>query len=160
MAPDIQRKYAYQADFTFNHGYAASGSALIDELTPPEIKRDIVSRQNRKLGQIKLAGPATYGDLTLRIALKVGADAEATANQIFVQNLEEVSKFDADTVDVIVTMNNTHNALVSSSWTQSYLNCKIISVKLDSISRKDDGDFLHVELILSPQLVTNPSYIG
>lgn len=146
---DLQRKYRYKIELKVN-STGVVHNALVDEFTPPERRAESITRQNKRLGQITLTGPVSYGEMTFRVALRIGSDAEASAVQNLIAALEDLHLADTDTCDIALTLATLQSAQDAASFTQTFSNCKLLSYKLDGLSRKADDDFVHIEIVLIP----------
>ena len=152
MTLDLQRKYRYSVSIVVK-STKITHKALVDEFTPPDLRAEPVTRQNAKLGQITLTGPRSYGEMSMRLALRIGSDSEASESQNLIAALEDLSLSDIDTCDITLTLNALKDAHDIASYRQLFSNCRLTGFKLDPLGRKDDSDFVHLEISLIPSKV-------
>jgi len=153
MAVDLQRKYRYTVQITINSldGVGTTHTAVVDEFTPSDVRREPVTRQNHSLGQLTLVGPATYTEMTLRLALRIG---ESTVSDL-IEALQELEDNDVDTCNVTLSTQVTSAGVEEVAYRQTFTNCRLTGFKLDAFNRKDDGDFVHAEITLIPEKTGN-----
>lgn len=147
---DLQRKYRYEVQITVN----SSGNSffvIADEFTPPDKRMEPVMRQNRVLGHMVLTGPVTYGEMTLRTALRVTDDV-ANNTATLIDALQNLNENVTDTCDVVVmTQANAADGAVKTAYSQSFYACRLTGYKIDALNRHGDDEMLHIEMTLIPR---------
>ena len=158
MAIDLQRRFRYTVQITSDSFSEDFTNVAVDEFTPPDSKRDAVTSQNAALGQINLVGPATFSEMTLRLALRVTDGADINDVYVLIKSLEDLNDADLDTCDIVLSTTVDISGVQEVSYSQSYGSCRVTGYKLDQLGRKDDGDFLHIDLTLIPSSVGKVIY--
>ena len=155
MTVDLQRKYRYTINIRINSS-DTSHTAQVDEFTPPDVRSEPVTRLNQKLGQIALAGPKTYGEMTFRLTLRIGESEVAN----LIDDLEDLQIDDTDTCEITLMSKAMVGGAEEVSYSQSFQNCRLTGYKLDPFSRKADDDFVHIEITLIPSKVGKVKKVG
>lgn len=149
---DLQRKYRYKVAININadDGPGTPYSEVpVDEFTPPDRRREPVTRQNRALGQISLVGLPSYGEMTIRLALRVVGDG-SNDTAALIADLEQLHASDTDTCLITLMTLADVDGGEQVSYEQTFSNCRLTGYKIDALNRKGDDDMLHVELTLMP----------
>jgi hypothetical protein len=150
---DLQRKYKYKATFTINSSGTPHNEVPVDEFTPPDRRKEPVTRQNRKYGQIVLSAPTSYGEMTMRLALRITGDS-ANATASLISDLQSLADTDADTCNVYLNTIADVDGSEQVSYKQIYSNCRLTGFKVDSLNRHGDDEMLHIEMSLIPSHVS------
>lgn len=151
VTTDLQRKYRYAATIKINSSGNLHTGVPVDEFTPPDRRAEAVTRQNRRLGPVVLTGPVSYGEMTVRLALRV-ADPNTTASLI--SDLQAMKDNDADTCDITLSLLAGIDPSEQVSHKQHYSNCKLTGYVIDALSRKGDDDMVHLQMTLMPSRVS------
>jgi hypothetical protein len=149
-----QLKYKYAATLTLPDG--TQSTCVVDEFTPPDKKSEAVIRQSQKYGQLVLRGPVSYGEGMMRLALRVSTDGSVVENAALINGLYAVGDSDSDTIDISLMLNNLLSGQVDAevSYQQDYSYCKVTSLKMDPVNRKQDDDFVYLEVSFIPSKVS------
>ena len=153
VVTDLQRKYRYKVTFVTNHDGTPFSDVPVDEFTPPDRRREPVTRQNRSLGQITLIGPPAFGEMTLRMALRITSDDSSNSTAALLDALQSLHENDADTCDVVLMTLADVAGAEQIAYKHAYHNCRVTSYKIESLNRRGDDDMLHVEVMLIPSSV-------
>lgn len=150
---DIQRKYRYHVNLDFsNDDLPDQQQLLVDDFTPPEKRFEAVTSQNQGLGQVVLSGPVSYGEMTLRLALRIASEGTSSDQTVLLDSLQRLLESTVDTVDVTLILLEKQKG-TAASYRQSYQNCKLTGYRIDALGRNQDDDMLHVEVTLMPSRV-------
>lgn len=149
---DMQRKYRYKVMITPNASGVPLQDIVVDEFTPPDKRFEPVTRQNQALGPIVLVGPPSYGEMTLRLALRV-TDSVANDTATVIATLQNLNLSDADTCDVLLSTLADAAGSEQVAYKHSYENCKVTGYRMEGLNRRGDDDMLHIELTMMPSRV-------
>jgi hypothetical protein len=145
---EYQTKFQYEVTLDLGNG-TVLGILSPDEITMPEIKRDVLKRFNNKLNEeIKIYGRETYGDMVLKGALEIVETGSVSSIAAAISALQDMVDSDYDTVDV--TIHQLDRTSGATYRTAAY-RCLLMSIKLDDLNRQNGDDAMaKVTITLTP----------
>lgn len=147
-----QQKYKFTVVVTDSATPGVSHTVNATAVTEPDRRAGTVAK--RIIGGVEhsLAGPLSYGELTIRFPLNV-TNGVANTNAAFISYIEALHGNDADKCNVSVMLNNEINGVDQVSYRLDCVRCIVVSTKFDDVDAKADDDVVNFTVVLQPQSV-------
>jgi hypothetical protein len=140
ITKELQRKFKYKVIISTPTNLLGYTDVRVDEFTPSMRKREAIKTQTPS-GVKVLAGPISYDEFTLKIAVEIDTVPPQTA--VLIQDLEGLLNSNDDSFDLTVMFINNIDGEDQESYRQVYESCRLLSVKYDDLNSKGDDDVVY-----------------